>query len=169
MKKILILFLLCFLSSATLLSAQTADEIETLLNTNAVTYAQAARFLLEASDTMVTSDPEEAFDYAAQQGWLPKKVSANDTARLDGISLLMMRSFGIKGGLFYSITKSRHYAYRELTYRDAIQGRADPGMNVSGERLLFYTGRILSQFGETTAVPAGIHIPITTASENDNE
>jgi len=169
MKKFIIIFTL-FLAAAAFLSAQTADEIETLLNTGAVTYAQAARFLLEASDTMAASDMEEAFDYAAQQGWLPKKVSANDTARLDGISLLMMRSFGIKGGVLYSITKSPHYAYRELMYRETIQGRADPGMNVSGERLLFFTSRILSQLGETDAVPAGIPIPITNpATENDNE
>jgi len=139
-----------FLTGAAFLSAQsTAAEIEMLLNTSAVTYAQAARFLLEASDAMVTSDHEEAFRYAAQRGWLPKKVSANDTARLDSISLLLMRSFDVKGGLLYTVTKSPHFAYRELTYRETIQGRANPGMNVSGEMLLFITGRILSQLGDT--------------------
>jgi len=154
MKKIIPLFTIC-LTGAAFLSAQTAaDEIETLLNTSAVTYAQAARFVLEASDTLAVADSGEAFRYAVEQKWLPKKVSANDAARLDGVALLLMRSFNIKGGLLYSISKSPHFAYRELAYQDTIQGRADPGMKVTGERLLFLTGRILSQQGETAALGA---------------
>jgi outer membrane protein OmpA-like peptidoglycan-associated protein len=130
----------------------TGEEIETLLSTNAVTYASAARFLLEASDTMVTSDPDEAFRYAAERNWLPKKASANDAARMDGVSLLLMRSFGIKGGILYSLFKSPHYAFRELTYKNVIQGGIDPAMNVSGERLLFITSRALSLQEEEAAV-----------------
>jgi len=138
--------LFLFLATSASLSAQsTADEIETLLNTSAVSYAQAARFVLEASDAAVIRDPEEAFRYAAEQKWLPKNVLAGDAARLDAVSLLLMRSFGVKGGMLYSITKSPHYAYRELTYKDTIQGRADPHMEVSGEKLLFITNRILAR------------------------
>jgi len=155
---LIVLFsLLTFNFSLFTLSAQptgrqsTADEIETLLNTRAVTYAQAARFVLQAADVTAIRDPQEAFRYAAQQGWLPQRVSANDTARLDNISLLLMCSFDISGGMLYSITESPHYAYRELTYMEVIQGRADPAMNVSGEQLLFITSRILSQLGDTAA------------------
>jgi hypothetical protein len=58
------------------LSAQnTAEEIETLLSTNAVSYAAAARFLLEASGAMTTNDPEAAFRYATEQNWLPKSAA----------------------------------------------------------------------------------------------
>jgi hypothetical protein len=124
-----------------------ATEIETLLKSNAVTYAAAARFLLEASDTMVTSDKNAAFRYAAERNWVPKKASANDPVRLDGIALLLMRSFGIKGSPQYSIFKNPHYAYRELTYKNIIQGRADPAMKVSGEQLLIITNRVLSLTG----------------------
>jgi hypothetical protein len=55
-----------------------------------------------------------------------------------------MRSFNIKGGLFYSLTQNSHYAYRELVHKKIIQGRVDPAMNLSGERLLLITGRILA-------------------------
>ena len=147
------LLILCFLTAPAFLAAQsTAQEIETLLGTNAVTYAQAARFALEASDSLAVSDHNEAFRYASERGWLPKNVSANDTARLDGISLLLMRSFNISGGILYSLTNSPHYAYRELVYSEVIRGRADPAMMVSGELFLFLTGRILSQRGDTAAV-----------------
>jgi len=123
----------------------TAIEIETLLRAHTVTYAQAARFVLEASNTMTTAVHEDAFQYAQEQGWLPKNAEAGDTARLDGIAFLLMRSFGLKGGIFYTLIPNPRYAYRELAYIDAIQGRADPAMAVSGEKLLFITGRILSK------------------------
>jgi len=138
----LILFLL---AGNAFLSAQSAAvEIETLLETNAVTYAQAARFVLEASGVRATRNSEDAFNYAVQQNWLPGNVQAGDPARLDKISLFLMQSFNLKGGIFYSITNSPHYAYRELVYNGVIQGRSDPAMYVPGERLLFYVNRILS-------------------------
>ena len=143
------LIALCFLAVSSFLSAQsTAMEIETLLETEAVTYAQAARFILEAANVNITPNPEEAFYFAAQENWIPRNAAIGDIARLDKISLLLMRSFNIKGGLFYSITKSSHYAYRELVYKGIIQGRHDPSMPVSGERLLFYVNRIYSVMGE---------------------
>ena len=159
MKKIIFYAALCLISVPAVINAQlvaaqpavarsAAEEIEILLQTGAVTYAQAARFVLEAAEVIAATSPEEAFQYAAERQWLPKKASGNDTARLDGISLLCMRAFGIKGGMWYSITKGPHYAYRELAYQDVIQGRADPGMAVSGGRLLFMVSRLLSQQGD---------------------
>ena len=143
------LVILCFLAVSSFLSAQsTAAEIETLLETDAVTYAQAARFILDAANLKTTPHPEEAFNFADQNNWVPRKAAAGDYARLDGIALLLMRSFDIKGGLFYSITKGSHYAYRELVYKGIIQGRHDPSMPVSGERLIFYVNRIYSVLGE---------------------
>jgi outer membrane protein OmpA-like peptidoglycan-associated protein len=135
-------------------SQSTAEEIETLLNTKEVTYAQAARFILEASDIFITPDPYKAYNYAVEKRWLPKRASPDESARLDGISLLFMPSFGLKGGIMYTITKSSHFAYRELTYRNLIQGRIDPAMKVSGDQLLFVTGRILSIQDEEAAILA---------------
>jgi hypothetical protein len=126
-------------------SQSTAEEIETLLNAKKVTYAQAARFVLEAADAFATDNSEEAFNYAVQQEWLPNKLSSNDSARLDNISLLLMRSFNIKGGIMYTLTKNARYAYRELTYLNIIKNRADPSVLVSGEQLLYYVSRILAR------------------------
>lgn len=141
------LTLICFLALPVILPAQTqstAVEIETLLQTDVVTYSQAARFVLEASEAMITSNPEEAFSYAVQQKWLPESVESSDPVRLDKLSLLLMRSFELRGGIFYSLFKNPHYAYRELVYINVIQGRHDPRMLVSGERLLFYVNRLFA-------------------------
>ena len=84
----------------------------------------------------------------AKQTWLPKNASLGDSARLNGVALLLMQSFDLEGGIFYRISKSAHHAYRELTYKKVIRGSADPDMPVSGPQLLLMTNRILAMIGE---------------------
>jgi hypothetical protein len=126
--------------------AQTAVEIERLLDTDAVSYQQAAWLVLEAAGIppAFISNQADAFRHAAEQGWLSGGLSAGDRARLDEVSRLIMQSFDIRGGVFYTLTGGRHYAYRELVYRNIIQGRSSPSMAVSGEFLLFLVNRVLA-------------------------
>jgi hypothetical protein len=150
MKKYKWIFVICFLLAAPAF-AQTAAEIEKLLETEALSYEQAAWLVLEAADlsgSFDSSAPGRAFNFAALQGWLPRKAAPQDKASLEGVSILVMRSFGIKGGLFYSLLKNPHYAYREMVYQDIIQGRSDPQMPVSGDLLLFLVNRVLSRMEE---------------------
>jgi len=146
MKKYL-LFTCFFLVILSFLPGQTAIEIEELLDTGALSYGQAARFVLRAADLPGQEDffkEADAFGFAADRSWLPGNAASGGKASLEGVSLLIMRSFEIRGGLFYSVFKSPHYAYRELVYKDIIQGRTDPEMAVSGETLLFLVNRVLS-------------------------
>ena len=133
-----------------LLHASTAEEIEILLSSGTITYAQASRFILEAANALVTRNSDEAFIHAVRNNWLPGNISSIGSARLDHISLLLMGSFNISGGIMYSFFRNSHYAYRELVYLNIIQGRVDPMMLVSGERLLFYVNRIL-EYQESAA------------------
>ncbi|MDR2701323.1 MAG: hypothetical protein LBB72_02700 [Spirochaetaceae bacterium] len=48
----------------------------------------------------------------------------------------------------YRLFGSAHYSYRELVYRDIIQGRSDPHMKVSGEKMLFIVNRLLCSMEE---------------------
>ena len=141
MKKFL-LTAICF-SLAFSVFAQTAAEIENLLNTDAVNYGQAARLVLLASGNPDLS-PQAAFRFASEHGWLPNRAEANDQARLNGLSLLVMKAFDISGGFFYSSLGTAHYAYRELVYRNIFQGRIAPVMPVSGELLIFTVNRVLA-------------------------
>ena len=134
-------FLLILPSGA--IHAQTGAEIEALLTAEEVRYADAARFVLEAADVTAISDPEEAFLYAQEKGWLPPRVKADESARMNSMALLLMRAFGMKGGLFFTLFPNAHYAYREMVYHRVIQDRTDPDMRVSGDWLLFITGRVL--------------------------
>jgi hypothetical protein len=134
-----LLFVIC-----SFIYGQTAAELETLLYTDAVNYGQAARFVLKAADITDTS-PENAFRYASERNWLPAAATQDTAAKLDGISLLIMLAFNMKGGAFYTMMKTPHYAYRELLYQNIIQGRADSDMPVSGDLLLFVVNRVLEQ------------------------
>ena len=141
MKKHLYFFALCF-TLVLPVFAQTAAELEALLATRALSYEQAASFVLRAAEV---TTPGSAFNYASEQKWLPAKAAPSDRAALNGVSLLVMGAFGIKGGIMYSATKSPHYAYRELVHQGIILGRADPDLAVSGDRLLFMISRALER------------------------
>ena len=165
MKKKLFLFISCFLLVGTaFLPAQTAVEIEELLKKEALSNEQAARFVLKAADLQDLSnldgfpDQSDAFRYSVERRWLPRNAVGGAEASLDGVSLLIMQSFGIKGGFLYSLFKNPHYAYREMVYQDIIQGRADPDMAVSGELLLFLINRVVSRLEDgsisNTPVPS---------------
>jgi hypothetical protein len=143
MKKILVSCLLFTFS--TLLFAQTALEIEMLLETSVVTGEQAASFVMRAADIDGAENPANAFRHAKDNRWLRRATDLGGI-RLDEASLLIMQSFGIRGGLFYSLFKSPNYAYRELVYKEVIQGRADPAMIVSGDQLLFMINRVFYLF-----------------------
>ena len=128
------------------LHAQTAARLEALFETEAINWEQAAAFVLEASDT--GGSVIDAFHFAAQQQWLPKNVSPEDTALLNGVALLLMRSFDLPGGVFYSMFKSPHHAYRELVYINVIRRNTDPRAAVSGQQMLLMIDRILAMAEE---------------------
>ena len=133
------------------LPAQTAAEMDILLETNAVTKVVLARFVIDAAGLLPPGLSGEeadntAFDMAVSEGWL--KGAATDTVTLRETAFLVMRSFNFSGGLMYTLFKSPRYAYREMIYLELIQGRAYPSYQVSGRRLLQIIGRALTHAGE---------------------
>jgi len=149
--KFFLFFPLCFLASAAFLSAQTAAELEAVLETPAITCTQAAWFVLasigsDASAVNAPANAQAAFEQAAAQGWL-KNTQPDDRITLGQLSFLIMRAFEMKGGLMYLLLPGPRYAYRSMLSRSFIQGEADPAMTVSGERFLDILGKVLSAAG----------------------
>ena len=145
---VLTIFLLLLPSFA---FTQTAAELDTLLETKTVTVQLMARFILGSAELLpqgLYGDTAQtaAYEMALSNGWTKK--SATDFATLKDTAFLIMNVFDFKGGLFYSIFQSPRYAYRELLYKRIIQGRSDPSMTVSGDRLLQIIGRALTFSGE---------------------
>jgi hypothetical protein len=132
------------------LPAQTAERLDALLDSTGVTYAEAAMIVLPAA-ALAGEDvsPETAFAEARERGLLPKAAEPGGALRLGGLAFLIMRAFDMKGGLFYTLFPGPRYAYRELVHQRLIQGRNDPALTVSGERLLRILGRVLDYHDPT--------------------
>jgi len=149
-----IIFLLFFTLSAPLF-AQTAAKLEALLDEPELTWSAVAAFVLEASAAADSLNQQEAFSFASEREWLPKDAAPADTARLNGVALLLMRSFDLRGGIFYNLSKTPHYAYRELVYKGLIRSETDPDMPVSGRDLLLIISKLLSIKEKEEAKSAG--------------
>jgi hypothetical protein len=134
-------------------NAGPAEKIDLLLARSAVSYGEAASLVLEAAG-LFSGPGEEAFARALKQKWLPVNVSFAGAARTDGVSLLIMGAFDIRGGFMFRLTRGKRYAYREMVYKELIRGRSDPGFTVSGEELLQMVGAAL-RAREKSQNPAG--------------
>jgi hypothetical protein len=129
-------------------SEETVSVEETAL-TDEDTDLEGAPAIAAAADeaVIVQLSPEEAFEQAMAKGWLPKGAAADDPITLGGLSLLMMKAFNLKGSMMYAIFPGPRYAFRAMVSRSFIQGAADPGMKVSGERFLLILGKVLNTTG----------------------
>jgi hypothetical protein len=139
-------FLTAFITVTVFLFAQAADDMDRILNTEEITYTQAARFVLTAADALPSGGG--AFAAAQEKRWLPAGAEADSPISLGEVSLLIMKAFDLKGGIFYSLFPNSRYACRELVYLRIIQGRTDPGGRLDGRTFLQILGRVLTSTGE---------------------
>jgi hypothetical protein len=151
--KSLIFAVVLLVLSPAFLPAQTAAELEAVLETSAVTCAQAARFVTASSESAAASEGQSApltdadFQQAVEKGWFPRGTEPDENISLGKLSFLIMRAFNLRGGMMYAIFPGPHYAFRTMVSRSFIQGSADPAMTVNGERFLLILGRVLNTEG----------------------
>jgi hypothetical protein len=142
------------------LHGQTAADMDELLDTRAITWAQACGFVLPAAGAL---DPdvsaETAFEMAREKGWLPKGASAQSPLNLGGLSLLIVQSFSIKKSLLFVLFPGPRYAYRQLEYLELMPGLRDPEMRVSGERFLNILSWVLNYRGDGEAMAETAALP----------
>ncbi len=143
-----VLFLLALGLAMPALHAQSAKEMDALLADGQVSHARAARYVLPAAGILPAGVSEaDAFKSALEKGWLPEGSDPGSPLRLDEAAYLLMGAFSLEGGLLYSLFPGPRYAYRELVYRQYIQGRRDPAQVVTGGRLVHILGRALDAKG----------------------
>jgi outer membrane protein OmpA-like peptidoglycan-associated protein len=133
-----------------MLYPQTATEMDGLLETKAVSFSQACRFVLIAAGAAdENAAPQAAFTQARE--WLPGKAEAGSPIRLGELSFLIMKAFNMKGSFLYALFPGPRYAFRELDYLKLLPGRRDPALTVSGEYFLQILGTVLTYQGESFA------------------
>ncbi|MDR0998416.1 MAG: hypothetical protein LBL70_05055 [Treponema sp.] len=129
--------LVLFTALVSPLFAQTAAELDLLLETKEVSFAQAARFVLAVGDVAdEKTEAARAYALAEEAGWLPKRAAPDKPVKLGELCFLIMGAFEMKGSFLYTLFPGPRYAFRELDYLRLIPGQRDPGLKVSGERLL---------------------------------
>ncbi|WP_010253988.1 hypothetical protein [Treponema primitia] len=129
-----------FLLSSVLIYAQNARDMDRILSEKELSYTQAVQFILPAAGITTKT--------ASEKGLLPTDAEAEKKISTGDLSLLLMKSFELKGGIMYSFFPNPRYAYRELRYRRCIPDSSDPIAKVTGEQFLHILGRVLSYTGE---------------------
>jgi hypothetical protein len=141
---------LVFLVPVAAASAQTAEKLDAVLAAKQVTFGQAAGIILPAAGLLAPdAGTEDAF--AIARFWLPHRTDMNVPITMGELSHLIMKSFSLSGGFMYAIFPGPRYAYRALVWRRFLPGNADPGRSLSGEELLYITGRALAFVEEKEA------------------
>jgi hypothetical protein len=134
--------------------AQTAERLDAILDAERVSFAQAAVLILPAAGLLSPdAAAEEAFARARE--WFPNGADMDGPIRMGELSYLVMKSFGLSGGFMYALFPGPRYAYRTLAWRRFLPGKADPGRTLTGEELLYITGKVLSFTGGDAPPPGG--------------
>jgi len=126
--------------------AQSNERIDELLSQAQAHLDSAAYIVLAAGGLINESDDlATAFAKARELGLAKESSTPESPVRVDELSLMLMKSLAIKGGLLYSIFPGKRYAYRELVFQKAVNGSGGPARLVSGEeviRSLGYASRL---------------------------
>jgi outer membrane protein OmpA-like peptidoglycan-associated protein len=141
MRTALLFVLSFFFFCASFLFAQTAAELDLILGTKEINFAQAGRFVLvTAGEADEGIEAGAAFALAKERGWMPRRAAPDASIKQGELCFLIMEAFKMKGSFLYAAFPGPRYAFRELNYLELIPGQRDPGIKVSGERFLQILG-----------------------------
>lgn len=148
MQKRLILGLVLLWFSAAGTWAQSNEFVDRLLSSGSVSVGQVSYLILVASDN-ISEDADEAraFELLQNLGWAPAGAVLDSRISLAEYSGILMRAFGLKGGVLYTLFPGPRYAYRELAARQVFQGRTDPSEPVDGPQAVRMLARIFDVLG----------------------
>jgi hypothetical protein len=135
--------------------SQTATELERIIAAPAVSCQDAAWLALIAAEAVSPeTSADQAFRTAKENRWLSPRTLADQAITLGELSFLLMKSFHMRGGLFYTLFPGPRYGFRELTRLSLIPGRAYSSLRPTGARLLQILGGVLAHTGDVAALTA---------------
>lgn len=128
---------------ATALSGQEDPNawVRALGDKGAADQGDAAR-VVALLDGATVAGPAEAIAHLQKKGIIKGQYDANKPLTLGTLALLVMRTKGYKGGLFWTIFGSPRYAHRELVYKKILPASESEYAKVSGGLLLAVIARV---------------------------
>lgn len=119
------------------LFAQANELVDEILAQKPVQFGYAAYLVLTASGKIPeTATIEEASTYALDQKWGLRTMKVDDPMTFDQLSLMIMKSLDLPGGLLYSIFGGTRYALRELTFLKIAAKPNWPDKPVAGDEAM---------------------------------
>jgi hypothetical protein len=130
--------------------AQSNEKVDSLLaQVQARTDATCYLVLAAGGKVAESAEPETAYAAAVAGASLASARQASEPIRLDDYCYLVMRTFGLKGGLMYTIFPGPRYAYRELVSLGIVNPGGGPGRTVPGDEVLLILRRAMELRGGT--------------------
>ena len=141
--KILVTVILMLVASS--VAAQTDRVIDEIIEQEKASFGNAVLLILAASGAISEeASVEDALAFLEQSGWEVRGNTANEPVELGDLCYVIMRSFEINGGLFYSLFPGPRYAPRELQYLGFFFGNFSAYRILSGEEVLRILGSTLA-------------------------
>ncbi len=116
--------------------AQDAGKITEILNSEKVTYGQAAYLVAVYTGAVSDNASDEAALKKLSETGLIKNTDAKDAITLSEYSQLCAKAVNLKGGLFYSLSGNARYVVKELKAKGVLPMDADPDYSVDGHEAL---------------------------------
>lgn len=117
--------------------SQNSEKVSELLKSEKISKGQAAYFVCVynniADENILDAD---AFSVLFERNLFGGKENADEKISLSESCFLIARTVNMKGGVFYSIFRSRRYALREFKALGIVPKTADPQQKVSGSEFL---------------------------------
>lgn len=147
MKKISFLFFLITGLLCTTTFAQSADSVTDVIETEEITYGQAAYY-----STVVLEICKDTVPYNESLGILKEKgairIGINDYEKIPMKDLckILYFTWDIKGSLMLSTTKNPRYILKQLKADGIVPGNMDPGYVPTGHEFLNILTGCLEQY-----------------------
>ncbi len=138
-------FLIVYGFMSSMLMAQSNTIIDSLLNEKKADMGQTVYMVLSAASMIDDSvDVPGALAALKKEQWPGfKTVEASDTLSYGEYSFLLMKAFGLSGGVLYHFLPGPRYAVRELKYRGFVDAGTDPHQKISGDDVVRILGYVL--------------------------
>lgn len=129
---------------STLTFAQSADKITEILETERLTFGQAAYICVSAVKDVENEDL--AYKKMVDDGIISEKYSADDEINLRNFAHFCANTWDVKGSLMLLIFKNARYAFRQMKADGVIRSGADGSKPLTGREALNIVTECLEKY-----------------------
>ena len=129
--------------------SQSNEVIDQLLEEEQATLGNTVYLVFLAADIAAEDwSVDRSIQELQSRGWGFDDAATDTVVDLGSMSFLLMKTFGMRGGIMYSLFPGRRYAARELAFLGFVPGYASPKRVLEGQEVTHILGRTLDHLGE---------------------